>query len=227
MKNKNGGIIRKQVLIDQTSKAVFTWVVVASSLIGAAVVLMILLVQLLIFNEKVLHEKGKTADQLRKNITAAKELKAGIKVVDASPQLKVVRLNEDTPAIQSVLDALPADANDLALGASLQQKLLADVPGVSVESVSFAAGSGTPSGAVGGSSPSSEEMSQQFSFTVSGSPEALRTVLQRLERSIRAVDIQSISASSRESGVVTLQISGSVSYLPPAKLEMKQKVIKG
>lgn len=226
MKKLNGGIIRKQTLIDKTSKAVFTWVVAASSLIGASVVLMVLLVQMLIFNERVLHEKGKTVAQLRRNITAAKELKGSVGVLNTNPELKAVRVSDEAPPLQAVLDALPADANDLALGASLQQKLLADVPGISVESVSLSAGSSASGLTPGGLQPTSD-MSQQFSFTVSGSPEALRAVLERLERSIRAVDIQSISASSRESGVVTLQVSGAMSYLPPAKVELKEKVVKG
>lgn len=212
-------IIRKQTLIDQTRRTVFMWVVGASCFIGAAVVVIIMLVQVMIFNEKVLAEKGRTVKQLRDNITAAKELKGSINVLNTNEELKIVRTSEDVPPLQSVLDALPADANDLALGASLQQKLLKDVKGVKIESVTFSNDSVT-----GGSDK--DALNQAFSLSISGTPDNLRVALERLERSIRAVDVQTMSGSSYENKV-TLQISGSMSYLPPAKVEMTQKKVKG
>lgn len=224
MKESNGIIVRKQTLIAKTKRTVFAWVIGASSLIGASVVLMIILVQVLIFNEKVLNEKGKTTQQLRDNITAAKELKGSVSVLNANRELRVVRTSDNTPPLQSVLDALPADANDLALGASLQNKLLNDIPGVRVESVTLSgesAGEGTTE-AGGGAQP----LSQSFSLSISGTPEALRSALERLERSIRAVDIQTVSATSHENRV-TLQMTGAVSYLPPTKVEMSTKDVKG
>lgn len=224
MKEASGIIVRKQTLIAKTNRTVFAWVVGASSLIGASVVLMIILVQVLIFNEKVLHEKGKTTQQLRKNITAAKELRGSVSVLNANKELRTVRTSDDTPPLQSVLDALPADANDLALGASLQKRLLSDIPGVRVESVALSAVNGISEDTVAGSN--SNTLSQMFSVSISGTPEALRTALERLERSIRAVDIQTISASSHESRV-TLQITGAMSYLPPTTVEMSTKKIKG
>ena len=216
MKRKtNDIIVRKQTLIDQTRRTVFMWVAGVSCLIGASVVILIMLVQALIFNEKVLAEKGKTVKQLQSNIVAAKELKGSINVLNTNEELKSVRTSEDVPPLQSVLDALPADSNDLALGASLQQKLLKNVPGVKIESVSFSNDNVT-----GGSTDSSGGASSQpFTLSISGTPEDLRTALERLERSIRAVDIRAMSGSSYENKV-TLQISGSMSYLPPVKVEM-------
>ena len=218
MKRKtNDIIVRKQTLIDQTRRTVFMWVAGVSCLIGASVVILIMLVQALIFNEKVLAEKGKTVKQLQSNIVAAKELKGSINVLNTNEELKSVRTSEDVPPLQSVLDALPADSNDLALGASLQQKLLKNVPGVKIESVSFSNDNVT-----GGSTDSSGGASSQpFTLSISGTPEDLRTALERLERSIRAVDIRAMSGSSYENKV-TLQISGSMSYLPPVKVERKK-----
>ena len=211
MKRKtNDIIVRKQTLIDQTRRTVFMWVAGVSCLIGASVVILIMLVQALIFNEKVLAEKGKTVKQLQSNIVAAKELKGSINVLNTNEELKSVRTSEDVPPLQSVL----------ALGASLQQKLLKNVPGVKIESVSFSNDNVT-----GGSTDSSGGASSQpFTLSISGTPEDLRTALERLERSIRAVDIRAMSGSSYENKV-TLQISGSMSYLPPVKVEMKEKKV--
>ncbi len=96
------------------------------------------------------------------------------------------------------------------------------MPGVKIESVSFSNDNVT-----GGSTDSSGGASSQpFTLSISGTPEDLRTALERLERSIRAVDIRAMSGSSYENKV-TLQISGSMSYLPPVKVEMKEKKVKG
>ena len=218
-KNVEDVIVRKQSLIDKARRTVFVWVIGASCLIGACVVLLVLLFQLLMFNEKVLHEKGKTVSQLKSNIAAAKELKGSINVLNTNEELKSVRTSEDVPPIQSVLDALPADSNDLALGASLQQKLLKDVSGVRIESVSFSNDAIT-----GGSDSSSNE--QVFNLIISGKPESLRTALERMERSIRAVDVKNMSGSSYDDRI-TLQISGSMKYLPPIEIQMTEKKVRG
>lgn len=220
------GIVRKQSLIDKTRKTVFLWVIGASCLIGAAIVLMILLVQTLLFNEKVLSEKSKTNAQLESSITAAKELKGSIDVLNGDPQLKRVRTSENVPPTQSVLDALPADANQLAMGASLQQKLLNDIPGMRIEAISLGDDGGSEYAEDETSQSSAEALSQPFTLTLSGSPEALRTALERLERSIRAVDVQTLSASSAEERL-TIQVVGSMSYLPPMQIEKTQKMVKG
>lgn len=220
------GIVRKQSLIAKTRKTVFLWVIGASCLIGAALVLMILLVQTLIFNEKVLSEKGKTNAQLERSITGAKELRGSIEVLNGDPQLKRVRTSENVPPMQSVLDALPADANPLAMGASLQQKLLYDIPDMRIEAIVLDSGGSSEYGEEESSSSSAEALRQPFTLTLSGSPEAIRTALERLERSIRAVDVQTLAVSSAEERL-TVQVVGSMSYLPPMTIEKTEKTVKG
>lgn len=220
------GIVRKQSLIDKTRKTVFLWVIGASCMIGAAIVLMILLVQTLLFNEKVLSEKSKTNTQLESSIIAAKELKGSIDVLNGDPQLKRVRTSENVPPTQSVLDALPADANQLAMGASLQKKLLNDIPDMRVEAISLGDNGSSAFAEQETSESSTEAQSQPFTLTLSGSPEALRTALERLERSIRAVDVQTLAVSSAEERL-TIQVVGSMSYLPPMQIEKTEKMVKG
>lgn len=220
--NKDGVIVRKQVLVDKTYRNMFLWVIGSSAIVGASIVLMIMLVQILLFNEKVLIERGRAVKQVAANIDAAAELKAEIEVRNTDESLKLVQSSDKALPLQAILDALPADANELALGASLQKRLLGEVgPDVTVDNVSLTS--------LGETDSESEDglMKQQFTATITGTPEGLRSALERLERSIRAVDITSLSASSGSASRVTLNITGSVSYLPPTKIEKTQKKIKG
>lgn len=225
------GIVRKQSLINQTKKTVFVWVIGASSLVGAAVVIMIILVQAAIYNERVLAEKSKVDKQVEKSITQAKELRGSIGTLNQNEELRMVRSSDRAQALQSVLDALPADANRLAMGASLQEKLLKDVSGVTIESVTLAdeTNSGafeSEEGVSDESSISAEAMSQPFSVTLSGTPDDLRVALERLERSIRAVNVTTLTGTTVDSRL-TIQVTGSMSYLPPLTIEQTKKKVEG
>lgn len=220
------GIVRKQSLINQTKKTVFMWVIGASALTGAAIVVMILLVQTLIYNEKVLSEKSKANRQVEESIEQAKKLKGSIRTLNANEELRMVRASEGAQALQSVLDALPADANRLAMGASLQDKLLKDIPGVAVESVSLADAGEVEGVAEEESVIDTEAKSQPFNVSLSGSAEDLRIALERLERSIRAVDVVSLSAVTTDDRL-TIQVSGTMSYLPPMQIQQTEKKVEG
>lgn len=219
------GIVRKQSLINQTKKTVFIWVIGASSVVGAAVVVMILLVQGLIYNERVLAEKSASNKAIEKSITQAKELRGSIGTLNQNAELRMVRSSEKAQALQSVLDALPADANRLAMGASLQEKLLKDVDGVTIESVNLT-DEGVSSSSEGEESTEPEAYEQTFTITLSGSAEDLRVALERLERSIRAVNVTTLTGTTANERL-TLQVSGSMSYLPPLTIEQTQKKVKG
>lgn len=220
------GVVRKQSLINQTKKTVFIWVIGASSVVGAAVVVMLILVQLLIYNEKVLAEKAKSNQAIEKSITQAKELRGSIATLNQDEQLRMVRSSDEAQALQSVLDALPSEANRLAMGASLQEKLLKDVERVTVEAVTLS-DEGSVEGSEGEESTSTAEAGNQpFTVTLTGTAEDLRVALERLERSIRAVDV-TILTGTTANDMLTLQVTGSMSYLPSLKIEENQKKVKG
>ena len=223
MKKDVEGIIRKRSLIAKTRKTVFAWVAGASCIIGAVVVVAVLLVQTIIFNNKVISMKKDTVSQLEENIEAVPELEAEVRLLNTNKELKEVTLSEDARPVQTILDALPADDNRLALGASLQQKLFTDIPGLAVDSLSV-----DPS-ATGGIivEEESEEGVQELAFTasISGDANALKTALQRLERSIRAINVKAITAATAGDSV-SLQISGSAYYLPEPNLDLVDRKVK-
>lgn len=224
MKKDVEGVTRKRNLIAQTRKTVMFWVAGASCVLGAALVVSFMLVQTIMFNSKVIGMKKDTAQTLQDNIDAVPELEANIRQLNTNEQLAAVSVTTDARPIQSILDALPADENRLALGASLQQKLFAGIPGLTVDSLSvdptvdasqIEATEELPGGV--------KELA--FSASISGNSESLKLALQRLEKSIRAINIKAINATS-SSNTVSLQITGTAYYLPAPNLELTKKEVK-
>lgn len=224
MKKDVEGIIRKRSLIAKTRKTVFIWVAGASCAIGAVVVIAVLLVQTIIFNSKIISMKSDTLEQVEANIAAVPELEAEIRLLNTNKELKEVTLNEDTRPVQTILDALPADDNRLALGASLQQRLFTGIPGLSVDSLSVDPSS---AGELIIEEESEEGGVQELAFTasISGNADALKAALQRLERSIRAINVKAMTAATAGDSV-SLQVSGSAYYLPEPNLDLTKREVK-
>lgn len=224
MKKDVEGVIRKRNLIAKTRKTVMFWVAGASCVLGAALVVAFMLVQTIMFNNKVIGMKKVTAQTLQSNIDAVPELEANIRQLNTNEQLAAVSVTTDARPIQSILDALPADENRLALGASLQQKLFAGVQGLTVDSLSVDP-SADASQVVATESLSGGVKELAFSASISGESDALKLALQRLEKSIRAINIKSINATSTNNSV-SLQITGTAYYLPAPNLELTKKEVK-
>ena len=131
------------------------------------------------------------------------------------------RLNDSDSALQSVLDALPADANPTAMASSLQTKLLSDVPGVTIESLKVNSASETED-------TDSEEGTIGFSFavsTTSTNQNGLRQILLRIEKSIRPFTLTSVSIESQGNRVV-MSANGIGYYEPAQRVELKSKVLR-
>lgn len=219
--------MRKRQRISQANRVMFLWVAAMSVVVGISVVLTIFLAQKIWFGEKVIAEKNKTASVLDKNLSVVDELKDNIRVLNTNEALASTKLKDSDPAIQSVLDALPANANSTALASSLQTKLLAGIPGVQVDAITV-----TPVGseALAGSVSSQDTSSNEIGFTFSVSTDinnygSLIQVLTRLEKSIRPLNVKTASIET-QAGRVSLVVSG-VSYYQPAQIiQLSQKVVK-
>lgn len=223
--------IRKRTQIANANRTMFIWVAAVSVIVGVGLVSSIFLVQKLSFNEKILGEKDKTVSTLNKNNNNVSELEAQVRILDNNQALIDSKAKPDDQAIQVILDALPSDANFAALGASLQDKLLANIPGLSIESLQVDPVIGVESlssDAVvqsGSSKNSSSQAQITFRFTVNGSETALKEVLTRLERSIRAIDITSLRIESQGSGRL-LTVQARAFYEPARTVELRDKVVK-
>ena len=222
--------IRKRQQIFKANRMMFLWVAMASAVIGFALVISISLMQRIIYNQKVIGEKNKTYSTLANNNKKVSQIEDQIKTINySSDVLKKLRAKDSDDPIQVVLDALPSDSNRLALGSSLQNVLLANIPGSSLESMKVEstaeAGSVKKSTATTGTV---ENNSLDVTFTLkinSGSEDSIREMLTRLEKSIRTFKVTNVKIEySLDKMNVTVTAKA---YYEPAKVvELTEKVVK-
>lgn len=219
--------LRKRTQIAKANRTMFLWIAGSSVVIGAAIVMIVFFAQTLVYNEKLLAEKNKTIATLDANNAAIPDLQSEVRVLDANQALISAKANESDQTLQVILDALPSEANSLALGASLQSKLLAGIPGLTVESLQVEPVVGVESlsdGAVVDAASGTSEFVINFQFAVSGSPEALRLVLENLERSIRLIDVRTLRIETQGTGQL-MTINARAFYEPARTLELTDKVV--
>lgn len=225
----NDVAIRKRSQIAQANKTMFIWIAVASALIGSAIVVSVFLTQKAIFNEKVLAEKQTTLSNLDNNNKVAPELVKQIQVLDTNQALISTKANDGDQAVQVILDALPSEGNSLALGASLQNKLLAGIPGLSsIETLQVDPIAGLESLTAGTTIDASTGVAANqitFRLVVKGNQDAIRNVLQNFERSVRLISITSLQIETQNDGQLMTVIAKA--YYEPAKtIELQTKVVK-
>jgi hypothetical protein len=223
--------IRKRTQIAKANRTMFLWVAAVSAVVGVALVGSIFLIQKIAFNEKILSEKNKTISILDKNNNSVSELESQVRVLDSNQALIDSKAKPDDQAIQVILDALPQSANSLALGASLQNKLLAGIPGLTINSLQVdpvvgveSLGDTTTTNASSAVSVSGQPQIT-FRFSVVGSETALKEVLTRLERSIRTIDVTSLRIESQGANRL-LTIQARAFYELARTVILKDKVVK-
>jgi len=225
--------LRKRQQIANANRTMFMWVAIVSALVGIAIVGSIFLFQQAMFNEKVLKVKSTTASTLRANNKAIPELENQVREMNTNQALTDSMAPNQTQPIRVVLDALPSDANSPAFGSSLQAKFLDD-PALKIESLNVdpvvGVESQTDTGVVNASSSSADRASHEITFRFSVSTDinnvsALKTLLQKLERSIRAIDPTSLKVETQGARIV-LSVEGRAFYEPAKTVELKEKTVK-
>lgn len=216
--------VRKRMQIAKTNRIMFLWIAISSALIGIALVVSIFLVQRLIYNEAVIAKKQETVSTLKHNLNAVDSLKQEVRKLDVNAALLSARANDSDQAIQVILDALPSGANSTALGSSLQKRLLADVSGLTLQTLQVDPVAGVEtvldSGASGDGS-----FSITFNFTVAGSQSALKKVLQNLELSIRTIEVTSLRITGQPGGAQEMSVQGRAFYEPAKTIEFNEEAI--
>lgn len=240
--------LRKRSQITKANKTMFIWVASMSAVVMISIVISYHLVNTITFNVRVSNERSKTIKNLEQSNSNIEELESQIRALDTNERLDLVKASPEDKALQVVLDALPATANPLSFGASLQTVLLVGPPDLTVKSISVdSTGGGTSDGAdvveedvaevVEGEDLSGEESSDTmiitdaslgqigFNFTVEGPETSLQEVLQRLEKSIRTIYIDSISIQ-RQGSINEMSVSGHTFYQLEKTAELVKKVVK-
>ena len=216
--------LRKRQQIDSSKRTMFIVVAVVALVSGIALVVSFFLVQQILFHGKVISAKQSTLDTIKSNIAVVDDLKNNVRVLDTNTALNSVRTSEESSALQVILDALPAESNADALGASLQIRFAGEVSGLKVDSLVV-----TPTDFENSSSNSadldSNTSSIGFTMSVSGSADMLKEFLTRLERSIRVIEITSVDIRTGSDGL-TMNLIGRAYYEPGRNIELGTKVVK-
>lgn len=215
--------LQKRQKIIQSGRTMFIWVAIASAVIGITLVISWFLLQQIMFRQKVLNEKVKTASTLQENNRAAKGLQDNIRVLETNAALNSAKANPNQKALQVVLDALPAEKNTLALGSSIQEKLIGGQPNVTLESLDVMS-AGSDSTTSSGKASSADQM--PFTATVRSSDgTSLRDLLKRFEKSVRITDVDMIKLEKSDSHM-SMALSGHAFYLPEKTIELGTKTVR-
>ena len=252
MAKDTGTGLRKRSQITKANRTMFIWVASMAAVTMICLVVSYHLVHIITFNARVIGERAKTIGNLQTSNKNINELKSQVRALDADENLQLLKANPEDQAVQVVLDALPAASNPLSFGASLQTVLLIGPEGVDIKSISVDAaepgaadlstqdnvstnkedGNATDSQDTSQASTGSESLSANtgvvpigFDFVVEGPETSLQEILQRLEKSIRTVDVTSI-AVQRQGGKNEMSVRGNVFYQPQKTADLRQKVVK-
>lgn len=211
----------KRKAIADSNRTMFIWVAIMSAVVGVCAVVAIFLAQQIMYKAKVIGAMSDTLTTLQKNNKVAGNLVSSVVAFEADSGLNSVKADSDEKALQVVLDALPADRNALALGASLQQNLLTGVDGITVESLSVDNSSST--GADSTTSDSGSTIPIQLQVSASNAS-AIKDMLTRMERSIRVIDIDNVQIDTSDSGYEAT-ISAHAYYQPAVKVQLTDKTV--
>ncbi|NTW62097.1 hypothetical protein HGB25_01645 [Candidatus Saccharibacteria bacterium] len=228
---QRGVAMRKQTQIASANRTMFLWVAGVSVVFGVCLVGTIFLTQMLLFNERVIHEKDKTIAVLDNNNRVVSDLEKQVRVLDTNDALISAKAKPDDKAIQVILDALPSDANSLALGASLQNKLLAGINGLTLNTLQIDPVVGIESlgseNSVVNNAVSTSNIQNEitFRFSVSGDPTALKQALHNLELSIRTIDILSLKIENQGKAQM-MTVQGRAFYEPTRIVKLRDKTVK-
>ncbi len=217
--------IRKRQQIDSSKKTMFIFVAGAAFVVGIALVVSYFLAHQIFFHTKVIGEKYSTISQLNTNLESIKELKSKIRVLETSSALNSIKLKDDSNALQPILDALPDNANPDALGASLQNKFIGAVDGLTLEALDIHSTDSDSSNGSSYNTTTASVPSIGFSMSVRGSADNLKKLLTMFEKSIRVIDIVSAELQANEDDLV-LKIEGRAYYEPAQIVQLETKVVK-
>lgn len=239
MAEKDVTALRKRAQISKANRIMFIWVACASVVVSASAVLVIVMVQKGLHNQKAISELNKTVKVIKENNSSVEDLEGAIRALGSNESLLALRSNPTDNALQVILDALPAHPNPSALGASLQAKLFPadlivesmEVTPVSLETaateepVAETEASDTTTEASTATAPAVTTGVIAFRFVVEGDAVQLKTVLERLEKSIRTIQIVKIVLESN-GDKQSLTVEGEAYYQPSRTLQLTNLDVK-
>lgn len=209
--------MKKRQVIANSNRTMFMWIAAMSAVLGICAVLSLFIVQQIMFKSKVTGKLDETVKILKENNKNAPGLIENVRVLETNAALNSIKARPEDKALQVVLDALPADNNALALGSSMQQSIL-QLPNLTIDTLSVQASDVEAN--------TTSETVIPFMLSVS-SPDinTLKDMMLRIERSIRVIDIDTLSLE-RSGQKYTMTINAHAYYEPAKVVELKDETVK-
>lgn len=228
-------LIRKRELIKSSNKTLFIWVAIGSIIMSSSVVASIFFANQAIFSQKVLAEKYKSIDSLKKSETAAKLLNDNINELRADrTTLYQARASSSTNNLDVILDALPYDGDRISFGSSLQKVLLADI-GVdtfSIQADDVSSDSTSTDTATSSDNPEAaleaigNTQTIPFNFEMNGTVDQVNKALIKLRSSIRPIRITNLDIESSGTGALNVKVSAVTYYQEKKVFQLEEKTVK-
>lgn len=219
--------LKKRTLIAKSNKEMFIWVAIVSGILSISIVGSIIIIQNIFHMNKVIDYKSKTLSNIEYNNSAIPQLQDSVRALNSNQALIDSKARPSDEAIQVILDALPSEANSLALGASFQKVLLYGVDGVKIESITVDPVAGVEAISGDGTVQLSSQANASvisYRFSVSGPLLQLIEVLKRLEKSIRVIDTTKVKIENQGTSQI-LSVEGVAYYQPSIQLELTKEKI--
>lgn len=218
--------VRKRQQIQNANRTMLIWVAVASAIVTVCLVLGYSFVQTIMYSNKVISEKNKVNKVLKDNITAIPGLKDNVNKLQTNKNLIALKASPNDTAFQVVIDALPTVDDRTALGASLQQKILAQ-SGVAIEQVSVTDSGSSVIGTTGveGENVSTEVQTINFSFTIAGTYDSIAQAIKDIERTIRPINIDSVTIQGT-SDALQATVNATTYYVPGVVFSLGSKEVQ-
>ncbi|MDO4872221.1 MAG: hypothetical protein Q4A27_02200 [bacterium] len=241
--------IKKYNAILKANRTMFISVAIASMVVGASIVGLIFLTQKIVFKTKVISKQSETLKSIEESANNIEALKTKVKELQSNEALISSRENDEDNALQTILDALPSNANAEALGASLSQKIL-NVSGITIDSLTTSEEDSSSSNSSSNSSSSNSggsvvveggsgtgqtinAKSISFSFSVTATSEEsgrsanqiLMEILTKMEKSIRTLKVTNFSFEMNTANQISMTVSGQAFYLPEKPVSLTEESI--
>lgn len=203
----------------QVAKANRT-ILIAISATAAVVVFSLVatasLIQQVKYQNKVIGLRKAANSQLQKNIQARDGLVTSYEAFDNSTESIIGNSDKNS---KIVLDALPSKYDFPALTISLENLITSS--GAKVESIT-----GTDNEAEAlQESANPNPVDIPFSISANGSKENVQKLIENLQKSIRPINVSTISLTAGNENNVTVSIDAKTYYQPSRKLEIKRSVV--
>ena len=225
--------VKKRQEIDKARKQLFAWVAIASAAVVVCITVGINIFHQIQYQTKVNGELGKTEKTMKDNVTNSKKVIRSVDKLRTNEALASVNKPDGSNVFQVVLDGMPTSNDAVALSSSIQSKILEPSTGVTIESINVeSTGAGDTGEATGGSASSSPSSNGSFptaqpiSFTVTmtGSFEQINNALKSIEKTIRPIDINSMSIQGTDSKL-EVTLSCTTYYTEPVKFKLGEKTV--